>query len=239
MQRHRGTVAGSGAESQAREAAGREHGSGLSARLLPASFYRRVDVVRVARELLGQRLMTRLGGRTLTGGLIAETEAYAGATDRASHAYGFRRTRRTAVMYAPGGVAYVYLCYGLHALFNVITAGAGVPHAVLIRALRPTHGVPLMMRRRHRTRLDGALAGGPGSLAQALGIGVRHSGVSLLGARIWIERGVRVPPGEIRTAPRVGVAYAGPDARRPWRFIWIRAQEGIGHDMQGPAEPGR
>ena len=185
---------------------------------LPLDFYRRADVVRISRDLLGQYLFTRIGGRTVTGGRIVETEAYAGATDRASHAYGNRRTRRTAVMYAAGGVAYVYLCYGLHALFNIITSVEGMPHAVLIRALEPTHGIPVMLKRRRKTRFDRTLTAGPGTLAQALGITVRHSGQSLQGNEIWLEKGIALRPEEVVATARVGVDYAGADAQRPWRF---------------------
>jgi len=120
---------------------------------LSLDFYRRADVVRISRDLLGQYLFTCIDGQKLTGGRIVETEAYAGATDRASHAYDNRRTRRTAVMYSAGGVAYVYLCYGLHSLFNIITSIEGIPHAVLIRALEPTHGIPVMLQRRRKLPL--------------------------------------------------------------------------------------
>ena len=185
---------------------------------LTTVFFRRSDVVRISRDLLGQYLFTRIGGQGLTGGRIVETEAYAGATDRASHAYGNRRTRRTAVMYEAGGVAYVYLCYGLHALFNIITSVEGIPHAVLIRALEPTHGIPVMLRRRRKTRLDRALTAGPGALAQALGITVRHSGQSLQGNEIWLEKGGAIRPEQVVATTRVGVDYAGADAKLPWRF---------------------
>lgn len=182
------------------------------------AFYRSADVVRISRDLLGQYLFTRIGGRTVTGGRIVETEAYAGATDRASHAYGNRCTRRTAVMYEAGGVAYVYLCYGLHALFNIITSVEGIPHAVLIRALEPTHGIPVMLKRRRKARLDRTLTAGPGALAQALGIAVRHSGQSLQGNEIWLEQGIELRLGQVISTTRVGVDYAGADAQRPWRF---------------------
>ena len=196
---------------------------------LPVKFFRCPDVVRISQNLLGQYLFTSIGNQGLTGGRIVETEAYAGVTDRASHAYGNRRTRRTAVMYEAGGVAYVYLCYGLHALFNIITSGEGIPHAVLIRALEPTHGIPLMLKRRRKARLpspkrfaqaglDRTLTAGPGALAQALGITVRHSGQSLQGNEIWLEQGVELRPKEIIATTRVGVDYAGADAKRPWRF---------------------
>ncbi len=181
-------------------------------------FFRRPDVVRISRELLGQYLFTRIAGCEVTGGRIVETEAYAGATDRASHAFGNRRTRRTDVMYAGGGVAYVYLCYGLHSLFNIVTGVPGIPHAVLIRALEPTHGIPAMLKRRHKTRLERTLTAGPGVLAQALGITVSHSGHDLLANEIWLEKGSDLQPEQIVATPRVGVKYAGKDARRPWRF---------------------
>ena len=175
-------------------------------------------MVRISRDLLGQYLFTRIGGQGLTGGRIVETEAYAGATDRASHAYGNRCTRRTAVMYSAGGVAYVYLCYGLHSLFNIITGVTGIPHAVLIRALEPTHGIPVMLKRRRKARLDRTLTAGPGALAQALGITVLHSGQSLQGNEIWLEQGIKLRPEEVIATTRVGVDYAGMDAKRPWRF---------------------
>ncbi|MDD5677800.1 MAG: DNA-3-methyladenine glycosylase [Kiritimatiellae bacterium] len=185
---------------------------------LALDFYRRPDVVRISRDLLGQYLFTRIDGRTVAGGRIVETEAYAGATDRASHAYGNRRTRRTAVMYSAGGVAYVYLCYGLHALFNVITGVEGIPDAVLIRALEPTHGISVMLKRRGRACLDRKLTAGPGVLSQALGITVLHSGQSLLGDEIWLEKGIKLRPEQVVATTRIGVDYAGADAKLPWRF---------------------
>jgi len=196
---------------------GRRHLS-VVGQSLPVDFYRRADVLRISRDLLGQYIFTRIGGQGVTGGRIVETEAYAGVTDRASHAYGSRRTRRTAVMYEAGGVAYVYLCYGLHALFNIITGVEGVPHAVLIRALEPTHGIAVMLQRRHKTCLSRMLTAGPGALAQALGITVCHSGQNLQGNQIWLEQGAGFSPQQIRASPRVGVDYAGVDARRAWRF---------------------
>jgi DNA-3-methyladenine glycosylase len=185
---------------------------------LPRSFYTGPDVLAISRSLLGKFLMTRLDGR-LTGGTIVETEAYAGPEDRASHAYGGRRTPRTDVMYRIGGTAYVYLCYGMHALFNVVTNLEGTPHAVLVRAIAPSVGVSHMLRRRARERLDRSLTAGPGTLTRAMGIRVDHSGADLTGRVIWIEdRGVRLGARDIQASPRVGVAYAGPHARRPWRF---------------------
>jgi len=192
---------------------------------LAQSFYEHPDVVDLARRLVGKHLFTRLpvadagSRRILTGGIIVETEAYAGPEDRASHAYANRRTKRTEIMYHPGGVAYVYLCYGIHSLFNVITNIRGIPHAILVRAIEPTHGLSAMLTRRGKTTATPPLTAGPGALSQALGIDIRHNGMDLTGARIWIEaREPDVPEAAITVGPRVGIGYAGRDSRRPWRF---------------------
>jgi len=186
---------------------------------LPAEFYLREDVLEISQELLGKVLCTRIDGR-LTQAIITETEAYAGITDKASHAYGDRRTKRTEPMYGPGGHAYVYLCYGIHHLFNVVTNTEGVPHAVLIRAARPYGGVDLMLARRGREREDSKLLGGPGTLAQALGITTGLTGTSLSGPLVWIEdRNVAIDDSEVTVGPRIGVDYAEEDAERPYRFV--------------------
>ena len=186
---------------------------------LSLAFYRRTDVVAISRELLGKYLFSRIPGVGLSGGRIVETEAYAGPEDRASHAHGNRRTVRTEIMFHAGGVAYVYLCYGMHALVNVVTGMEGVPHAILIRAVEPTYGIDLMLVRRGREQVDRRLAGGPGMMSQALGIDTRCNGMNLRGGRLWIEdRGGDVADGDIIASPRVGVDYAGADAARPWRF---------------------
>jgi DNA-3-methyladenine glycosylase len=185
---------------------------------LQQAVYARDDVVGISRELIGKVLCTRIRG-ALTSAVIIETEAYAGAGDRASHAYGGRRTKRTEPMFGPAGTAYVYLCYGIHHLFNVVTGAVGTPHAVLIRAGRPLAGEPLMRRRRGPVAAANGLLAGPGSMAKALGVRTRHSGVSLLGDLVWIEdQGHRIEEGAMTVGPRVGVDYAGPDARRPYRF---------------------
>ena len=186
---------------------------------LKRAFFLRPDVVRISRELLGKYVFTRMPGAEVTGGRIVETEAYAGPEDRASHAYGNRRTARTEVMYRQGGVAYVYSCYGMHSLLNVVTNAEGIPHAILIRAMEPTHGLATMLQRRGKARLDRTLTAGPGVLTQALGIDTRHNGLSLAGNVIWLEdRGVKVPPEDVVAGARIGVQYAGSHARRPWRF---------------------
>lgn len=186
---------------------------------LPESFYLRDDVVEISRALLGKVLCSRLDGR-VTKAIITETEAYAGVTDKASHAYGGRRTKRTEPMFGPGGVAYVYLCYGIHHLFNVVTSEAETPHAVLIRAGKPLDGVHLMLERRGKAKADDSLLGGPGSLSKALGITTALTATSLTGDTVWIEdHSLEVPADEIEIGPRVGIDYAREDAERPYRFI--------------------
>ena len=193
--------------------------------ILPSSFYWRDDVVEISRELLGKVLCTCIDG-DVTKLLIVETEAYAGVADKASHAYGDRRTKRTEPMYANGGIAYVYLCYGIHHLFNVVTNIEGVPHAVLIRSGKVLEGAEKMLERRRKIRVDQSLLAGPGCLSQALGINTADTGTSLEGDRIWIEdRGYGVEDKHIVAGPRVGVDYAEEDASRPYRFIAQDSQD--------------
>jgi DNA-3-methyladenine glycosylase len=187
-------------------------------RKLDLTFYRRDDVVAIARELLGKVLCTAIDGNT-TRAIITETEAYAGVGDRASHAWNGRRTARTEPMYAPGGVAYVYLCYGIHHLFNVVTGPADLPHAVLVRAGVPLAGVETMLARRGMAAAGARLMAGPGTLARALGIRVSMTGTPLDGDRLWLEdHGIHIPAGLIERGPRIGVDYAGDDAALPYRF---------------------
>jgi len=190
---------------------------------LPLEFYRRPDVVQVSRDLLGKVLCTRIDG-VVTKAIITETEAYAGTGDRASHAFGGRRTARTEPMYAPGGIAYVYLCYGMHHLFNVVTSDRDDPQAILVRAGKPVTGVDIMYARRGPAATAKNLLAGPGSLARALAIRTDHSGETLLGECIWIEdQGIQVASEAIDSGPRIGVDYAGEDAARPYRFAVSRA----------------
>ena len=185
---------------------------------LVTEFYLCNDVVAISRELLGKVLCTNING-VRTEAIITETEAYAGIADKASHAYGDRRTKRTEPMYGPGGTAYVYLCYGIHHLFNVVTNDEGVPHAVLVRAGKPVEGLDEILLRRNRTKVDKTLMGGPGTVSQALGIKTDMTGTSLRGRRIWIEdRGMTVLDTDVSVGPRVGVDYAQEDAARPYRF---------------------
>lgn len=189
-------------------------------RRLPLAYFRSDDVTGLARDLLGRILVTRFGGQR-TAGRIVETEAYRGPDDRASHAWNNRHTDRTAVMYEQGGVAYIYLCYGIHQMMNVVTGPPGHPHAVLLRALEPLEGLDAMARRRGLPADHPRLATGPGSLGQAMGLHTSLSGCSLSGRNspIWIEAGEPVPANTICAGPRIGVEYAGDAADWPWRFF--------------------
>jgi len=185
---------------------------------LDKSFYQRTDVLQISRELLGKTLVTRTGG-LLTAGTIVEVEAYCGACDRACHAYNNRRTARTEIMYQPGGHSYVYLCYGIHYLFNITSNIAGHADAILVRALEPVSGVETMLERRKMHKIEKRLSSGPGALSQAMGIDMTFYGSPLWGDRIWIEDGTgNICDEDIVAATRIGVDYAGEDAKLPWRF---------------------
>lgn len=192
-------------------------------RRLTPDFYRRTDVLQVARDLLGKVLVTEFAG-VRTAGRITEVEAYRAPEDRASHAWGNRRTARTEVMFQEGGRAYVYLCYGIHHLFNVVTAPEGMAHAVLVRAVEPLEGVETMLARRGGNAPGPRLTTGPGALAQALGVHRAITGQSLLtpDTPVWIEdRGFEASESDIAAGPRIGVDYAGECAAWEWRF-WLR-----------------
>lgn len=189
---------------------------------LPLSFYLQEDVVHIARALLGKALFTRIDG-CLTGGIITETEAYRGPEDKASHAYNNRCTPRTKTMFQTGGIAYVYTCYGIHQLLNVVTNVEGIPHAVLIRALYPTHGLNTMLKRRKKKAFNPMLCTGPGSLTQALAIGKEHNGAPFDEAPLWIEEtSLTITPDLIQATPRIGIDYAAEHALLPWRFLLAR-----------------
>ncbi|WMJ73792.1 DNA-3-methyladenine glycosylase [Cytophagaceae bacterium ABcell3] len=185
---------------------------------LSNDFYQRDDVLQVSQDLLGKQLLTCIDGK-VTGGVIVETEAYKAPEDKASHAFGNKRTSRTETFYKAGGVSYVYMCYGIHFLFNIITNKVDVPHAVLVRAIEPIEGLDIMMERRKKKKLDYTLTAGPGALSQALGITKSHNNLSLQGDAIWIEdQGKVVDANDITARPRVGIAYAEEYALKPWRF---------------------
>jgi DNA-3-methyladenine glycosylase len=186
---------------------------------LTPTFYRRKDVCLLAKELIGKLLVTCFDDQ-LTAGRIVETEAYNGVVDKASHAYGGRYTNRTEVMYRDGGLAYVYLCYGIHHLFNVVTNVATVPHAVLIRAIEPVAGIETMLKRMRKTTMDHAVGRGPGNVSKALGLAVVHSGTDLCSDAIFIaDDKCQMKKTAIIATPRIGVDYAAEDALLPYRFI--------------------
>ncbi|HTF19191.1 MAG TPA: DNA-3-methyladenine glycosylase [Chryseolinea sp.] len=184
---------------------------------LPETFYERTNVVRIARDLLGKSLFTKTDG-AITGGMIVETEAYSWK-ERGSHAYDARKTARNAVMFGPGGHAYVYMCYGIHFLFNVVTNSTDTADAVLIRALEPHTGIETMEARRGKLANRYHLTSGPGKLTRALGINRQWNGRSLLDDDVWItDNSTRLSPADIVASPRIGIDYAGEDAALPWRF---------------------
>lgn len=185
---------------------------------LEIDFYRRASVTDIAKDLLGQYLCTNIEGAQ-TIGRIVETEAYCGATDKACHAFLNRRTTRTEVMFENGGIAYVYLCYGIHSLFNIVTNVTGKADAVLVRAIEPVEGAEIMMQRRNMNRVKPPMLAGPGRLTQALGITTKHNATSLDSNRIWISSGSKVADNQIIATPRIGIDYAEEDALLPWRYL--------------------
>lgn len=190
---------------------------------LPFSYYRSEDVTGIALDLLGKVLCTRINN-VFSSGIISETEAYAGVTDRASHAFGGRRTGRTETMYRAGGCAYVYLCYGVHHLFNVVTGPEDVPHAILVRGITPLEGIPTIAERLGKQSPSSAHTNGPGKLSKALGITTRLDGNSLRGEEIWIEdRKTDLTGFRVEVSNRIGVQYAGEDAFLPYRFNLVKA----------------
>jgi DNA-3-methyladenine glycosylase len=191
--------------------------------ILPESFYIRKDVTQIARQLLGKKLVTN----TLiqrTSGIIVETEAYS-FSERGCHAYDNRMTNRNKSMFEKGGVAYVYLCYGIHHLFNVVTNQPGIADAVLIRAVEPLEGMEWMKERMRATSIK-RITSGPGKLTKALGIDRTFDGKNLNSTEVWIEDGIKLLPRQILASERIGIDYAGQDALLPWRFsikdnIWV------------------
>jgi DNA-3-methyladenine glycosylase len=185
---------------------------------LGLSFYEREDVVNIARELIGKLLVTNFNGQ-FTSGRIVETEAYKGVVDKASHAYAGRRTKRTEIMFGEAAHAYVYLCYGIHHLFNVVTNLRDTPHAVLIRGIEPIKGIDIMLERMNKSALDNTVGKGPGNVSKALGITTAITGHSLLNDEIFLAADDEFQDEEkIRSTTRVGVAYAAEDALLTYRF---------------------
>lgn len=191
-------------------------------RKLTEDFYQQADALELSRLLLGQRLVVPTPQGERVSGLIVETEAYMGPKDKASHAFGGRRTARTETMYAAGGVAYVFFIYGMYYQFNVVVNGKDVPHVVLVRALQPEEGLESMRQRRGPEKPDRQLTSGPGKLCQAFGIDRSYDKEDLTGERIWIEE-TEIKPArrEIASGPRIGIDYAAEYAAKPWRF-WLK-----------------
>ena len=185
---------------------------------VPLTFYKRKDVVSIARELLGKVIITNFDGVT-TSGRIIETEAYVAHVDKASHAFGGRRTAKNEHMYAHPGTAYVYICYGMHQMFNIVTNEKDIPDAVLIRAVEPLEGIDIMLERTGKSKLDFTLTKGPGNVGKALGIFKKHSGLHLLDDEIYlVDDGFKLKKDEVGISGRIGVASAGADALLPYRF---------------------
>ena len=187
---------------------------------LPREFFTRPDVLKVSRDLLGKLLVVPTANRKRVAGMIVEVEAYRGPADRASHAFGGRRTKRTETMYQTGGVAYVYFVYGMYYQFNVVSNVKDVPHAILVRALEPVEGIEFMRKRRH-THPDHNLTNGPGKLCIAMGIDRELDRADLLGNEVWLEEYQNIPVSKISKGPRIGIDYAEEWVDKPWRF-WIK-----------------
>ena len=185
---------------------------------LTIDFYERKNVVLIAEQLLGKIIHTNIDG-IITSGRIVETEAYAGITDKASHAYSGRRTARNEPMYADAGTAYVYICYGIHQMFNIVTNEKEIPDAVLIRGVEPLEGIVAMLARTGKHKADETLTKGPGNVGKALGIYKIHSGISLLDDAIYLASdNYKINKKQIGNSKRIGVGYAGVDALLPYRF---------------------
>ncbi|MGE3318477.1 MAG: DNA-3-methyladenine glycosylase [Candidatus Berkiella sp.] len=185
---------------------------------LPQDFYLSQNVQELSQALLGKCIVSIQNG-VRCAGMIVETEAYQGVDDKASHAYNNRRTQRTETMFQKGGVAYIYLCYGIHHLFNVVTAPEGCPHAVLVRAVEPLEGQDMMLVRRRMNKIEPRLTAGPGALTQALGITTALDGSLLTSKTLWLEdRNIQITKKDIIASPRVGIDYAKEHRDLPWRF---------------------
>lgn len=186
---------------------------------VPLSFYNRRDVVKIAKELLGKIIVTCFDGE-ITSGRVVETEAYAGIVDKASHSFGGKRTARNEHMYSAAGTAYIYICYGMHQMMNIVTNEKEIPDAVLIRAIEPLEGIDVMLKRTGKKTLDKTLTRGPGNVGKALGIFKHHSGLYLLDDEIYLlDDSKKITDEEIGISKRIGVESAGEDALLPYRFF--------------------
>ncbi len=185
---------------------------------LPVEFYNRKDVLQVAKDLLGKILITKFDG-IVTSARIVETEAYIAITDKASRSFNGKRTARNEYMYAEPATVYVYICYGLHHLFNVVTNKKNIPDAVLIRAGEPLEGIDNMLKRTAGKKIDNTITKGPGNLAKALGINKTHGGMSVLEKTIFIvDDSTIIKPESIAASKRIGVDGAAEAAEYPFRY---------------------
>ena len=186
---------------------------------VPLSFYDRKDVVKIAKELLGKIIVTNIDG-LFTSGRIVETEAYVGISDKASHSFSGRRTAKNEHMYSAPGTAYIYICYGMHQMMNIVTNEKEIPDAVLIRAIEPLKGIDIMLQRTGKDQLDKTLTRGPGNVGKALGIFKHHSGLHLLDEQIYLlDDGHKIPEEKLGVSKRIGVESAGADGLLPYRFF--------------------
>ncbi len=188
--------------------------------ILPLPFFERTRVLDIAEDLLGKIVVTHFN-HEVTSGLIVETEAYAGVSDSASHAFGGRRTARNETMYAKGGAVYVYICYGIHQMLNIVTNKKNIPDAVLIRAIEPLEGLDIMLNRSGKTISDASITRGPGNVARALGIHKGYDGMMLQNGaiKIYKENDKKLRQHLIGKSKRIGVENSGKDALQPYRFF--------------------
>jgi DNA-3-methyladenine glycosylase len=187
---------------------------------LTKEYYQQEDVVFIAKNLIGKQLITNISG-IITGGIITETEAYS-ETEKGCHAYQKRKTDRTKIMFENGGLSYIYLCYGMHYLFNIVTGKQDTAQAVLIRAIQPTIGIDEILQRRNKSKTDKHLCNGPAKVCQALAINKQHYGIDLTGNKIWIDNNTddfHFYQNKLIATPRIGIDYAEEDALLPWRFL--------------------
>ena len=184
---------------------------------LSTDFYRRDEVALIAQQLLGKYVITNFE-KQYTVGRIVETEAYAGIIDKASHAYNNRRTARTEIMFGDAGHAYVYLCYGIHHLFNVVCNKPDTPDAVLIRGIEPVEGLDFMQQRFHQNKFNSSIGRGPGNVSKALGLSVKHTGLPLQQPVLFLAE-EKQEPFTMMASARIGVDYAGDHAKWLYRFF--------------------
>jgi DNA-3-methyladenine glycosylase len=195
---------------------------------LPLSYYAQKDVVSISKDLIGKIIVTNFDG-IITSGRIVETEAYIAFTDKASHSFSGKRTPRNEHMYSAAGTAYVYICYGMHQMMNIVTNENNIPDAILLRAVEPLQGIDHMLKRRGKKQSDKTLTRGPGNVGKALGISKLHSGFSLLGNEIYLmEDHFKISPEQIGISPRIGVESAGKDAKLPFRF-YVKGNPYVSH----------